>query len=99
MLNYFIAKLSGVNRRIAMHEGDANRRVASEAVKILLLPTSEVPLKYKEEYLQLRRLIELTIAGLPAPGLTPTKICQIQNKTASKYIKLLLSIEDSLSDL
>ena len=98
MRNYFIAKLSEINRRMAIHEGDANRRLANEAVKILLLPASEVPSKYKKEFLELRQLIETTIKNLVAPGLSPSKLGRIQNRTAAKYIQMLLSMEDHMND-
>jgi len=98
MRNYFIAKLSEINRRMAIHEGNASRRLANEAVAILLLPSSDVPGKYKKDFLELRRLIEATIKKLPAPGLTPSKLGRIQNRTASKYIQMLLSIEDYIND-
>ena len=98
MRNYFIAKLSGINRRIAIHEGNANKRLASEAAKILLLPASEVPTKYKKEFLQLRQLIDVTLKKMVATGLTPAKLGQIQNKSAAKYIEMLLLIEDGMGD-
>ena len=89
---YLVEKLSDINRRMALHEGDANRRLASEAIKILLLPSSKVPDLYKKEFIKLRNLASETIKNLPAPGLTPTKLGNIQNRTASKYIKLLIDI-------
>jgi len=47
MRNYFIGKLFDINYRMAIHEGNANRRLASEAIKILLLPSNEVPDLYR----------------------------------------------------
>ena len=35
MKNYFYSKLFDINYRIAIHEGNANQRLASEAPKIL----------------------------------------------------------------
>ena len=96
--HYFISKLFDINYRMAIHEGDANRRLASEAVKILLLSSSEVPERHKNEFNKLRQLIEETIKGLSVPGLTPTKLKSIRNSTASKYIKLLIDIYDDLSN-
>ena len=83
---------------MAIHEGDANRRLASEAYKILLLSKSEVPLKYKKQFSELVYLIELTIGRLPAKGLTPIKLGRIQNRTATKYIKLLYVMLEDIAD-
>ena len=38
MKQYYLGKLSDLNFRMAIHEGDANRRLASEIDKILLMP-------------------------------------------------------------
>ena len=92
MKAYLMEKLFDINYRMAIHEGNANQRLASEAGKILLLPSSEVPERYKNEFNKLRQLIEETIRNLLAPGLTPTKLGNIRNSTASKYIKLLIDI-------
>ena len=92
---YLIEKLSDINYRMAIHEGNANRRLASEAIKILLLPTSEVPDSFKKEFHKLRNLAKDTIKNLPALGLTPTKLGNIRNKTAAKYIKILIDIEEN----
>ncbi|HEX8399284.1 MAG TPA: hypothetical protein VF644_17750 [Pyrinomonadaceae bacterium] len=83
---------------MAIHEGDANRRLASEAIKILLLPRSEVPEKYKKTFHKLANLIESTIKNSSAPGLRPVKLNRIQNRTAAKYTKLLLTIENELRE-
>lgn len=96
--SYFSGKLFDINYRIAVHEGDANHRLASEAIKIKWLPSSEVPLKYKKKYDMLIALITNTIKGLPAPGLKPTRLRGIRNATAAKYIKMLIDIQYSLSD-
>ncbi|HXL57540.1 MAG TPA: hypothetical protein VN958_14850 [Chitinophagaceae bacterium] len=98
MSNYFIAKLSALNYRMAIHEGNANRRLASEAINIYLLSPTEVPLQYQKSFNKLRKLIEETIKNLPAPGLTPTKLLRIRNRTAAEFIKLLLTVEHSLTD-
>ena len=90
---YFISKLSEINYRMSVHEGTANRRLASEAIKILLLPPNEVPEYRKNEFNKLRKLIEDTIKNLSTPGLTPTKLGNIHNSTAVKYIKLLIDIQ------
>lgn len=98
MKSYFLEKLFSINYRMATHEGDANRRLASQAVKILLLPSSKVPHSYKKEFSKLRKLVKDTIRDLSSPGLTPTRIRGIRNRTAAKYIKLLIDIEESLRD-
>ena len=99
MKTYFKQKLSDINYRMAVHEGDANRRLASEAIKIRLLPESEVPEKYKGEFNKLRHLINETLKSLPASGLTPSRIRGIRNNsTASKYVKLLFDIQSDLDN-
>lgn len=96
--SYFKGKLFEINYRMAIHEGNANRRLASEAIKILILPRIEVPDSYKKEFVKLTQLIEETLKDLSAQGLTPIRLKNIQNRTASKYIKLLIDIEDELPD-
>jgi hypothetical protein len=68
MKSYFLAKLSDINYRMAIHEGNANQRLASECGKILLLPPSEVPSSYKSDFLKLRTLIVDTLKGRSTPG-------------------------------
>jgi hypothetical protein len=96
MRSYFTGKLFEINYRMAIHEGDANHRLASESIKILLLPPNEVPDTFKKDFIKLRQLIEETIKNTSAPGLIPIRIKKIQNRTASKYIKLLIDIEYQL---
>ena len=98
MSNYFLAKLSALNYRIAIHEGDANRRLASEAVNIYLLSPSEVPPQYQKSFSKLRKLIEEKMQKLSGTGLRPTKLSKMQNKTAAQFIKLLLTIEYSMTE-
>ncbi len=98
MKDYFIGKLSAINFRMATHEGDANRRLASEAYKILLLPKTEVPEKYQKQFSELIQLIHLTIGRLPEKGLTPIKLGRIHNRTAVKYIKLLYVMMEDMTD-
>ena len=95
---YFLEKLFDINYRISIHEGNAIRRLASESIKIIILPSNEVPILYKKEFLKLRKLLEDNIKDLNSPGVIPTNIKGIRNKTATKYIKLLFDIEDSLRD-
>jgi hypothetical protein len=98
MKSYFTGKLFDINYRLATHEGDANRRLASESVRILLLPTNEVPERHRSEFNKLRRLIENTLKHLPSGGLTPSSIRSIRNSTAAKFIKLLIQIESELHE-
>lgn len=98
MKQYFYGKLSALNYEMVIHEGDANRRLASQSVKILLLPISEVPEKFKNKYEELIALIETTLKSMPAPGLIPVRLGRIKNKTASKYLKLLFDIQDEMND-
>ena len=99
MRDYFLEKLSIINYRMAIHEGDANRRLASQSVEILykLFPT-EVPTKYRKQFSELINRIEKTLGNIRQPGLYPARIDGIRNRTASKYIKLLIEIEDSLKE-
>lgn len=94
MRDYFVSKLSEINYRMSIHPGTANQRLASEAIKILLLPSNQVPEELKEEFDKLILLLRNTIKSLPAPGLTPQKIINTNNAEAVKYIKLLITIED-----
>lgn len=50
MKRYFTNKLSEINYRMSVHVGTANQRLASEAIKIRLLPSNEVPEDYKSEF-------------------------------------------------
>jgi hypothetical protein len=94
MKTYFAGKLFDINYRMAVHEGDANRRLASEAARILLLPPSEVPKSFAKKFDRLRELIRDTLKHLPQSGMTPSKMRGIYNATAAKYIKLLIDIYD-----
>ena len=95
---YLIGKLSEINYNLAIHRGDANRRLASEAIKIYLLPSTEVPTVYKDEFTKLRDIISKTIKNLSSPVLTPTKLIGINNVTAAKYLKLLIDIADEIQE-
>ncbi len=96
MNNYFLSKISNINYKMAIHEGDANRRLASQSVEILykLFP-NEVPSKYKEGFNELINYIEKTLKSIKQPGIHPIRIIGIKNVTASKYIKMLIDIENS----
>ena len=85
---------------MCIHEGNANRRLASEAINISFISTGVIPDIYKSEFTKLQNIINITLERLGkirAP-LTPIKIQNIQNKTAAKYIKLLIDIEWKLRE-
>jgi hypothetical protein len=99
MKNYFLSKLFDINYRMAIHEGNANQRLASQSVKILFqLHSNEVPDKYKKDFDELKILINRTLEVLPQPGLIPIRIKGIKNSTATKYIKLLFDIREYLEN-
>lgn len=93
MEKYLLEKLSEINRRMAIHEGDANRRLASECVHILLLPKSHIPKQFIGEYESLLEHVKDTVSHLSSPGLVTAKIDGIGNTTAASFIKLLMDIE------
>jgi tRNA U34 5-carboxymethylaminomethyl modifying enzyme MnmG/GidA len=96
-MKYFMEKLSGINYRISIHEENANRRLASEAINIALLPKNDVPKKFKAKFAELIELIENTYKKM-IPGLNPTKLGNIQNRTAARYIKLLIDMQSYIDD-
>lgn len=97
MNDYFFKKLSIINYKMAIHEGNANRRLASQSVEILhKLFLSEVPGKFKKEFNELINLIDKTLSKIQQPGVYPVKIDGIKNKKAANYIKMLIEIEDFL---
>jgi hypothetical protein len=96
--HYFHGKIAIINYKIATHEGNANQRLASQANKILLLPKSEVPKKFASKYCELLDLIEQTVSNMPGL-MIPIRLGRIQNRTAVKYIKLLMEIEELLDEL
>lgn len=98
MKDYLKSKLFDVNYSMMVHEGNANERLASQSTKILLLPKSEIPEKYSEQFHELIILIEKTMDNLSSPGLMPIRIRGIYNVTAVKYIKLLFEIQDFLNN-
>lgn len=84
---------------MAIHPGDANTRLASEIDQILVLWPSDIPAQYKVRFDELVELIQSSseAAQLIGVGLRPSKIGRIQNRTAAKYIKLLIDIENELA--
>lgn len=98
MRQYLFEKLSEINYRMTIHEGNANTRLASEAWKIRSLPSSEIPKQFESCYAKLIELIEGEIRVLSNSGLQLSRFTHIQNRTAAKYIKLLFDIESFLRD-
>jgi len=99
MKNYFLGKLTDINYSMAIHDGNANRRLGRYAKKVLLLPRDNVPTKYLPEFDKLIQLIEETYRSNPEHGLTPVRIMSIRNSTAARYIKMLLDMEHELLKL
>lgn len=99
MENYFLGKLSIINYKMAIHEGDANRRLASQSVEILhkLFPCA-APDKYRKNFSELISRIEKTLENIHKSGLHPARIDGIRNSTAVKYIKLLIEMEHYLKE-
>ncbi len=99
-MSYFLGKLSDILFRINIHEGTANERLASESKKIIVqlaTNTQQVPTQYLDDFQKLIKLIEKTLKKHPnLPLLTPCGLSGIQNRTASRYIKLLLDIQNEL---
>lgn len=94
MKGYFLEKISDINLRIAAHEEDANRRLASEAANIFRLPDGVLPPEHEKRLLELKKLIRSTLQSLSAPGLTPTRLGSIRKSTAAEYIIMLIDFED-----
>lgn len=92
---YFLSKLFEINYRMSIHEGDANHRLASEAENIVVFPSEDVPNEHRLAFEELKKLLNATLSDLPFP-FSPSKIRNIRNVTAAKYIKLLIAIEQSL---
>jgi hypothetical protein len=95
-LEYTLSKLSEINYRMAVHEGDANHRLASEAENIILLLPHEVPEEFRLQFDKMTGILKTTLNGLKSFILTPYKIHGIRNVTCSKYLALLINIEDAL---
>ena len=86
-------KLPYINYRIATHEGNAIRRLASQANELLPMPVALVPDENKKQFKQLKKLIEDEISNLPKGVMVPVSLGGMWNKTAVKYIILLIEIE------
>lgn len=93
--HYFLSKLSEINYRMAVHEGDANHRLASEAENIVLFPSDDVPDDYRYAYEEMKTVLKATLKDMRFP-FVPSKIRGVRNVTVVKYLALLMSIEQSL---
>ena len=97
MNHYFLEKLSGINYRMSVNEGNANQRLASEAENIVVFPAVDVPIEYRDEFVKLKKILNASLDNVKFP-LTISRIRGIYNVTAAKYIKLLIDIEYRLSN-
>ena len=80
MKDYFLSKLSIINYRISIHEGDANRRLTSQAVEIYhKLFLSEVPDEYKRDFDKLLKLIKKTLNDSGDQCLHPVRLNGIRS--------------------
>lgn len=100
MLDYYLCKLAQINYKIAVHPERANIRLTSQADKILVISSEIVPEKFKTQFTELTDRIDASYkeAEHLGKGLTPYRLNGIYNKTATKYIKLLLDIEEELRE-
>jgi hypothetical protein len=95
MKSYFLGKLSEINYRMAIHEGNANERLASQSVQLQLLPSYIIPEKLRKIFDQhIERIRHGT--NYSHSGSSPAKIYHMYNKTAAKIIKDLITIEEEL---
>ena len=94
--NYFISILTLLNHNMAVHEGDANRRLASESTNILRIDQNIIPSQYKKDFEKLREIIKKTLVNITFSDREPYRLDGIRNSTAVKYIKLLWQIQDSI---
>jgi|SRR3989344_4423701 len=94
--DYFFSVLTLVNRNIAVHEGDANRRLASESTNIIRIDQNLIPSEFKKDFDKLRETIKKILAGITFSDREPYRLDGIRNTTAVKYIKLLWQIEDTI---
>ncbi len=95
---YFISILILVNHNMAVHVGDANRRLASESTNILRIDQNIIPLHYKKDFEKLREIIKKTLKGITFSDREPYRLDGIRNSTAVKYIKLLWQIQDTIKE-
>ena len=80
---------------MSLHEGDASRRLASQANDILAqLHLTNVPKPFRGDFKKFISLIDETVYD--AEGRIPLRIKGIYNITAVKYIKLLVEIQEYL---
>ncbi|MEW7281316.1 hypothetical protein ABW636_22225 [Aquimarina sp. 2201CG1-2-11] len=95
---FLLNKISRINYKIAVHEGCANERLASQTGLIFTIPTAIIPDPYKIKFNELVRLLENTVKDFPGL-MIPVRVKGIYNKTAVKYIILLMEIEEHLNEI
>lgn len=88
---YLKEKLNDIVYTLTVHEGNATMRLAYVYKKLLVLPKTNIPQAYKGQYNEMMGKLAIG-CRTSAPGLTPSKVRNIQNRTASKYIALLVKI-------
>jgi hypothetical protein len=98
-MQYTLTKLSEINYRMAIHKGDANQRLTSEAENIINLILHEIPTDYRSHFDKLTDILTMTLNDRKSFLLKPYKIYGIRNETCSKYLALLIDIEDSLRQM
>jgi len=91
MINYYLGKLAAANYQIAIHPGAANERLTSQVDRILILSSEIIPEEYRRDFSVLIKRINESYGSRP-----PHKIYGMRNKTAARYIKLLLDIQEGL---
>ena len=98
MSDYYLSKLARINYKIAIHPESANIRLTSQMDAILVIAPTVIPEQYRKQFQALVNLIGTSYekAEHLGKGVHPYKLEGIYNNTASKYIKLLLDIEDYL---
>jgi|SaaInlStandDraft_4_1057021.scaffolds.fasta_scaffold220103_1 hypothetical protein len=93
-----LGKISLINYRIATHKGDAIRRLGNQVHILTIIPADLIPKEYRKENQALKKLVDIEMGGLGNNFISTSKVGNIHNSTAIKYIKLLISIEDKLSN-
>jgi hypothetical protein len=92
--DYFLDKLKFINRSMAVHIGDANRRLASEAQNISLIDEHLIPVNHREDFLKIQKVVRNALKNHNSDYYELYKIDGIRNSTAVKYIEKLWYLED-----
>jgi len=90
-------KLSEINYRITVHEGNPIEQLESQSRKILfhILP-SACPERYKDQLIELRNFISDHLKNKEPLENVPVKLRNITEEQAENYIKLLKAIENHI---